>query len=61
MSDTIKSYDFGNNVDTKPSSDTDEVLEMYINTLDRIYKEDDEYREIINNVRKGVINDRTSK
>ena len=61
MSDTIKSYDFVNNVDTKPFSDTDEVLEMYINTLNRIYKEDDEYREIINNVRKGVINDRTSK
>lgn len=48
-------------VDTKPSTDTDEILNQYINLLDRIYKEDDEYREIINNVRKGVINDRTSK
>lgn len=61
MSYTRKSYDFGNNVDAKLSSDTDEIIEMYINTLDRIYKEDDEYREIINNVRKGVINGRTSK
>ena len=51
----------GYNIDTKPSSDTDEIIEMYINTLDRIYKEDDEYREIIINSRKGVINDRTSK
>lgn len=48
-------------VDTKPSTDTDEILNQYINLLDRIYTEDDEYREIINNVRKGVINDRTSK
>ena len=48
-------------IETKPSTDTDEILNQYINLLDRIYTEDDEYREIINNVRKGVINDRTSK
>lgn len=44
-------------IETKPSTDTDEILNQYINLLDRIYTEDDEYRKIINNVRKGVIND----
>ena len=44
-------------IEIKPSTDTDEILNQYINLLDRIYTEDDEYRKIINNVRKGVIND----
>ena len=60
MVDTTKTYDW-NNVDTKPSTDTDEILNQYINLLDRIYTEDEEYRKIIINSRKGVTNDRTSK
>lgn len=50
-------------VDTKTSTDTDEIMEIYLKYLDNILETDEEYKTIVNNnyVRKGESNDRTSE
>lgn len=63
MSDTTVKFDFGNNVDTRPSTDTDEIIEEYLKYLDNILTEDEEYSTIVHNnyVRKGEEYDRIRK
>ena len=50
-------------IETKPSTDTDEIMEMYLKHLNNIIENDEEYNTIVNNnyVRKGESNDRTSE
>lgn len=48
MTDTTKSFDFGNNVDTRASTDTDEIIVEYMKCLENIFEEDEEIRTIVN-------------
>ena len=50
-------------IETKPSTDTDEIMEMYLKNLNNILETYEEYNTIVNNnyVRKGESNDRTSE
>lgn len=62
MSDT-RTETFQPKNDTKPSTDTDRIIEQYLYLLDRIVEEDEEVSTIVNNnyVRKGEINDDSSR
>ena len=42
-------------IDTQPSNDTDEIMEMYLKHLDNILETDEEYQTIVNTnyIRKG--------
>lgn len=56
MSDTRNKIQFFKEpVDTQPSNDTDEIMEMYLKHLDNILETDEEYQTIVNTnyVRKG--------
>ena len=50
-------------IETKSSTDTDEIMEMYLKHLNNILETDEEYNTIVNNnyVKKGESNDRTSE
>lgn len=64
MSDTRNKIQFFKEpVDTRPSTDTDEIIEEYLKCLDNILTEDEDYNTIVNNnyVRKGEINDDRSR
>ena len=64
MSDTRNKIQFFKEpVDTRPSTDTDEIIEEYLKCLDNILTEDEDYNTIVNNnyVRKGEINDDSSR
>ncbi len=63
MSDTTVKFNFGNNVDTRPSTDPDAIIDEYLKYLDDILTEDEEYSTIVYNnyVRKGEEYDRCRK
>jgi hypothetical protein len=62
MSDTRNKLQFFKEpVETKSSTDTDDFLNEYLRTLDRIIEEDEDYNTIVNTNYKGANHDRTSK